>query len=195
MPGNHAVGHNAEVIDMHKALGALAGILFGCPIIAEASLVGDTISVERYGVAYGSPFSYTYGPIVVATGDSDKTALSGGNNLYIDPEAQEIKLIYGPVEFSGGYPAATEHLILISGIDAWISAISYATDLIGFLPEYLSFAAHSITLDTLRLDSDGTRYLNIQLQFGDSIPEPTTLALFGLGLAGLGGMWRKRPAA
>jgi hypothetical protein len=30
---------------------------------------------------------------------------------------------------------------------------------------------------------------------GSAVPEPTTLALFGLGLAGLGAMWRKKLAA
>ena len=78
--------------------------------------------------------------------------------------------------------------VLVSGVTEQIPGVGD-----GLVASDVSFAANSVTIDYSRTDWDLGDFISFDLVTTHSaLPEPATLALFGLGLMGLGFAARRR---
>jgi hypothetical protein len=160
---------------------------------ANASLVGDQIFVDRVIPSRTPPFSfcqevYGSGPegcaVTVTDGDSDRLALTGGNNFYVNVEATQIRFELGPDNGGGG--PFDEHLVVFSDLDFldtdfpgtnWIiSGVTFETDLVGMDASRISYSDHGIVVNYADISYPGGQYLILTLQTSP-IPEPTTFVL------------------
>lgn len=83
--------------------------------------------------------------------------------------------------------------ISIFDIDSVINGYTFNTNIPDLDAARLSFSADSFSINFDGLSTSSAQYLDITLQTS-SVPEPTSLASPGLGLAGLG-FARKKKAA
>lgn len=154
---------------------------------AQASLIGDQIFIDRIiPAAAGGPFSYCQdvagsGPegcaVTVAEGDSDRIALTNGNNFYVNVEAFQIRFELGP-ESGGGGPF-DEHFIIFDDLDFLntsqiISGLTFDTDLVGMDASRISFSDHRVVVNYANINYPGGAYLILTLE---TAPEPAALAL------------------
>ena len=154
----------------------------------NATLVGDKIFVDRLiPDASGGPFSFCQdivgtGPagcaVTVADGDSDRIALTTGNNFYVNVEAFQIRFELGP-ELGGGGPF-DEHLVVFSDLDFLgtnlvISGVDFETDLVGMDASRISYSDHRIVVNYADINYPGGQFLILTLETSP-IPEPATLA-------------------
>ena len=158
----------------------------------HASLVGDQIFADRLiPDAAGGFFSYCQevvgsGPagcaITVADGDSDRFALTTGNNLYANVEAFQVRFEFGP-DAGGGGPF-DEHLIVLNDLNFLdtdfldtsriISGVAFDTDLVGMDASRISYSDHGVVVNYANINYAGGAYLLLTLE---TVPEPSALAL------------------
>ena len=180
-------------------------ILFSLIQTANASFIGDEIFIDRVIVSGpDSPFSFCQaahgtGPegctVTVADGDSDKIALSSGNNEYVNVEASSILMDFGP---EGGYsgPIENDHFIYFRDLD-WIgdsrviTGLTFDTNLIGMDANRISFTSDSVTVKHADIEWYGGEFLNIYLET-TQVPIPAAIWLFCSGLLGLIGISRSK---
>jgi hypothetical protein len=161
---------------------------------ADASLIGDQIYIDRLIPSREPPFSFCEsvlgsGPdgcaVTVTDGQSDRLALTTGNNLYVNVEASQIRFEFGPDFGAGGF--FDEHLIVFNDLDFLgtnriISGVAVDTDLVGMDASRISFSHYSVVVNYANISYSGGQYLILTLQTSP-LPEPSTLAF--VGFAGL----------
>lgn len=161
---------------------------------AHAGLIGDTVDASM-----SSPFAIFVSPgtATVSTGGPEFAMdLGSGRTINIDVQDNFITFTYNN-GVNAVFSVCNDNCrFTISGIDDVITGITVTeTDAVGpsgpLGPNTASFTDHSITLsfdglwdvtDAVRIDIT-TRQTNV--------PEPGSLALLGLGVAGLGAIRRK----
>jgi hypothetical protein len=85
---------------------------------------------------------------------------------------------------------------VFSGIAAFTSVtINAATNMAGFDASRISFDDDTISVNWQGLSFTGNTIVSLDIGGASAVPEPATLALFGLGLVGLGAAVRRRKAA
>jgi hypothetical protein len=154
---------------------------FTATTLADPGIVGDTVSLSRQIPSTG----FIFGPFVfqAQAGPADTVALSTGNNLYVNVEDSSLLFTFGPSSGSGGPYTPLQHFILFQDLSPTapvITAVTYETDLPGFVASDLLFTAHTITVGEGGLNYSGGQHLTVNLHF---VPEPNCFALVGVGTA------------
>jgi hypothetical protein len=175
---------------------SLAVIVFGSAQQARASMIGDTITINRL---YPNLVTLFLSPppgfvsTVVAAGPSD--AVSPQPSLYsINLEANGILFDFlAPSAFVGSAAGDFDGLQFI-GFSQAIQNVT-VTNVAGITVADLGFGANFINLN-LNGAFTASSILDLHVDFVavSGIPEPATLMLLGMGILGLGFMERKRAA-
>ena len=185
-------------MQFRKALAAL--VLVGVAAIGSAAtaatLIGDTINLDRTISDIDFKFCRDFVGVdpcttVVTGDDSDKVALSNGNNLFVDPGASGIHIQFGPSNGSG--LSVSEHLLIFSDLDfgGGIANATYVTDLAGFTADRFSFTGSSVTVNFAGLNFPGGQYMDISLEAISAVPLPASLPFLVFGLGALGTLRRR----
>ena len=156
-------------------LAAMLVLLIAAP--AHATLIGDTVSFEINLLGFNPPDE------VVEEGVVEIIDL-GGETINLDWEASSIQIL-----FTGTFVFASVDWIF--GSLDWLDMPSGVIDDIvvtttGTTAPLSSFGDHSVTLEFNNLVFLTGQTIDIQLITSHDVPELTTIAILGLGLAGLG---------
>ena len=149
----------------------------------NAGLVGDTVRVSRLIPAR----DFVFGPFtfVAQAGPADKVAMSTGNNHYFDVEDASLRITFGPQNAAGGPFAPLEHFDLFEDLSPTapvIRGVTVETNVTGFLPQFVTFTPHTVTIGQGGLDFPNGRFITVNLQF---VPEPSGFLLGMVVLAGV----------
>lgn len=178
----------------HKLLGSIgAGAVALClATSANATLIGDEVTCSIDGLGNGEFYNCSTTTETVGAGSEFDIERRGDPRWAIDIDADSItySLLTSAV-------SAAPDAIILSGLD-WVGMPM--GEIIGIefsqTGTNLTAAASSFTADSVTLNLSGiwqaNSFVAIDLITSDALPEPGTLALFGLGLAGLGLVARRR---
>ncbi len=174
----------------YKWTGALVGLaFFGVGGAAHASLIGDTVNASTNNVFAVSLSSTT---AEVTTGGPEFVLdLGTGRAINIDVDESWIDFQYNNVANAGFFNQG--FAVTLSDLD-WVGIIGAIVDVqltrfeTGSLPpdtNTVSFTSDSVTL-TLAGWWDATDRVRLDLTTTHAVPGPSSLALFFIGLLGIG---------
>ena len=180
---------------------ALLAISFGAP--AKATLIGDTVTFEGLGSVFGGQS----GSALVGAG-VEFTLIENNARYDVDVDASGITITS---QFSGNLESVSWGTSLgrglrISSLD-WvgdplgvISGVQLSGTVSGLDLSDVTFSAHEVLIPVSNqpprfagFQMTSRSFVRIDLETAHSeLPEPTTIALLGFGLAGLGLAARRR---
>jgi hypothetical protein len=173
--------------------------------VAHAGFIGAQMTASYYFPDSSSPYAsaaFTPPSFTVGAGQETVGDIEGVTNLLVDFSDDALSIAFDTIlgnptwngaDFNGIIFTATNPLDISSAI------VDASTTMAGFDNFRISYTDHQILLNWQGLSYiDGT-VVNINFTSGlpqtGSVPEPGTLALVGLGLAGLVPRRRKRAKA
>lgn len=178
---------------MFCATASIGALLFAG--VAQASLIGSTVDVSAYFGNTSSPY-YDPGNVVVGAGVEYPAGSYPSYNPSWQIDISDSQLTITDTA-STGFPFVTSSfngwiLTVVSGPAITSAAVDAGSD---FSPFALSIVNGTLQLNYSGVagPSGGTSIINFATDsVAPSVPEPGTLALLGLGLAGLGFARRRK---
>jgi hypothetical protein len=177
---------------------------------ARADLLGSTMSWQYY--AYGGAYTFgggtTSGTFVDTGSGVDGTFIGGTSFIYFNIESDATSITFDYSVATGSSPWSDSVLSLaptiyngiaidmVSGPAFTSVSIDPATNMAGFGLGNISFTGSEIQVDWHLLPFDTSTIVKLDVSAPSGIPEPASMTLLGLGIAGVAGCaWRRRKKA
>ena len=178
----------------HQAgLALAAGIglsaLAGHP--AHAGLLGDTVNIQyHYPDTAGSIFNFTYGVETVTGSGVVFTAVANEFNVTVTDTSVQIAFLPGDTPSQWTNSAFNGFVLTDDSNPLPSFSIDPTTDMAGFSTADLTESGNVLYVNFAGLSYGPNTVVTLDAAGASNVPEPMTLALFGMGLAGLG--WARR---
>jgi len=167
-----------------KKIICLAILLFSGS--ANALLIGDTVHIAHNFDTLGTEI-YTPMDVLVEDGPGDVANVSPWYSVDVDDSSVWVDYLgttswTDNVNFNG---------LVISQIDSMLSNFVIDTNFVGWDDSRFTYADNSLRFDWQGLAFNTDTFFHIDFNDGE-VPEPSIIALFGLGLIGLGFARRRK---
>jgi hypothetical protein len=177
----------------------IAALLFIMSIsVANAGFIGNSLDADYRYTNGSTVYLDPWGHKVVKDGKEEWPS----NPFSIDADDSSITLSgsspIGPSSFIGSFNGWIFTDVFESIDDITGVTIDSTTSLEGFGSSNISFTQNSVSLNFAGITYSDL-FVKVNVDFGSArsarsaVPEPSIIALFGLGLAGLGLAHRRRP--
>ncbi len=184
----------------HRWVGALVGLaLVGIAGPGNASLIGDYVDCSITGdLAYSCVYE-TAGTGGVVGGGVEFYVGDGQQTLFsLDLAADSLEIVFIGTGSIGNLAVYLGYLDWIDSPAGYIDYVTLdtVTGIEGFTLMDITLAdgghAIGLNLSGTYINSGGYALIDFGVLGHVAVPEPSALALFGIGLAGLGSMTRRR---
>lgn len=179
-----------------KLANALVACLLSFSGAAHAGFIGTQMDVGYYSPDTSSPYAsavFTAPSFTVGAGQETVGNIEDVTNLFIDFTDNMLSVTFGTILSNPTWNTSNFNGVIFtvaSPLNIESALVDASTTMAGFDNFRLSYTDHQILLNWQGLSYiDGTT-VNINFTSAAAVPEPGTLALLGLGFAGLA--WRRR---
>jgi hypothetical protein len=156
----------------------------------NAGLVGDTVHIAHYWSDVGSEI-FTPMDVLVEDGTADVADVTP----YYSVDVDDLSVF---VDFSNSatWANGTFNGLVISNIDTFLTDFVVSTNMVNWVDSKFTYSNDSLMFNWNKLSVTNNTTFRLDFNVGNNsqVPEPTTLALIGLGLAGIGFSRKKKTA-